>query len=254
MSRIAIVSASLEELDFSHSLRNSFVHKRHANFDFYEGTLHGKPLVLLITGWGKVRATQSITVLKYSYDISGLYFIGACGGIGNWKQGDICIPVLFDYFDFNAFPLLAAYNYPQFKPNGHLPVSPDSANKHIVEHLKAEFGERVNYGLALTGDSFVSDPDIIYRTGKLKIMDNASQEGRLEQFKIQHPTSNINHGAIIDMESTAIAEACTNLNIDFLITRIVSDSINADSHTDFMKFLSDTMPGMVNSILKIICK
>ncbi|MGP8216673.1 MAG: 5'-methylthioadenosine/S-adenosylhomocysteine nucleosidase [Bacteroidia bacterium] len=236
MSVIAIVGASLEELDISDKLRNTLGHKRIANFDFYEGELHGKPVVVLITDWGKVRASQGITILYHNYSISRLFFIGACGGIGEWKQGDVCIPTRFDYFDFNASPLIPAYKYKQF--NTRLFVS-DANHTCVVNDLKAKFGQRVRNGMALSGDSFISDAGIIHEIEKLKGFDSLNASG-------------IN--AIVDMESTAIAEACTNLTIDFLVIRIVSDSISANSGNDFNKFLSDTMPEMVDSILKIICK
>ncbi len=228
-TRIAIVGASVEELDISGDLRKTLVHKRLANFDFYEGELYGSLIVILITGWGKVRASHGVSVLNYNYSISRLYFIGACGAIGAWKQGDICIPEVFDYFDFNAYPIIAAHTYPQFE--NKLSVS-NEKHRSIVDSLKAEFGERVHNGLALSGDSFVTDPDVIHRTEKMK-----GQE----------------FGVIIDMESTAIAEVCVNLNMDFLIIRIVSDIINSESHTDFNLFLTETMPDVVNPILKIIC-
>ena len=229
-TRIAIVGASVEELDISGDLRKTLVHKRLANFDFYEGELYGSLIVILITGWGKVRASHGVSVLNYNYSISKLYFIGACGGIGDWKQGDICIPEEFDYFDFNAHPLIAKHTYPQFEKG--LTVSFDK-QAGVVGALKIEFGDKVHKGLALSGDSFITDVDVIHRTEKMK---------------------GLEFGVIIDMESTAIAEACVNLNIDFLIIRIVSDIINADSHTDFNLFLNETMPDMINRILNIICK
>lgn len=242
ISRIAIVGATIEELDTSNNLRNTLIHKRISNFDFYEGELYSRPVVVLITEWGKVRASQGITLLFHSYLISKLFFIGACGGIGKWKQGDICIPVQFDYFDFNAFPLIDAYSYPRF--NDRLFAS-DSAHLEVIDSLKAEFGERVCKGLALSGDSFVSDTEIIHKTGKLKGFDSG---------EIQERNNASVPNAIVDMESTAIAEACTNLGIDFLVIRIVSDTINTESGTDFNQFLVESMPKMVSSILVIICK
>lgn len=261
INRIAIVGASEEELNITGSRKTDLVHKRIANFDFYEGEIMDKPVVILITGWGKVRAAQSIMLLKHYYSVSQLFFIGACGGIGEWRRGDICIPALFDYYDFNVFPLLKSYHYPQFESHGHLHLSPVSCMPELTDTLRSEFN-RVYYGLALTGDSFVSDTEVIHRTGKLdKFYHEHLPKMTAELIGASKSSLNLPlllknapRGAIIDMESTAIAETCTNLNVDFLIIRIVTDSIDADSHTDFTTFLSETMPRMADTILSIICK
>ncbi len=259
--RTAIVSASAEELDLSGPLWKGFVHKPVAGYQIYEGSLEGKPLVILITGWGKVRAAQGITLLYCRYRLSQLFFIGACGGIGGWQRGDICIPLLFDYYDFNVYPLLEPYAYPPFEPDVYLPLKAGSRAMKLAGELKAVFN-RAYYGLALTGDSFVSDAEIIHRTGKVikhrsatvPIKIKKGKRPSAEYLKLLQLMNNSPEGAIIDMESTAVAETCINLKLDFLVIRIVSDCIDANSHTDFTAFLSDTMPGMVKTLINIIGK
>ncbi len=258
IERTAIVSASAEELDLSGPLWKGFVHKPVAGYQIYEGSLEGKPLVILITGWGKVRAAQGITLLYCRYRLSQLFFIGACGGIGGWQRGDICIPLLFDYYDFNVYPLLEPYAYPPFEPDGYLPLKAGSRAMKLAGELKAVFN-RAYYGLALTGDSFVSDAEIIHRTGKVnrhrrKPKPEEAKMGKKRSAECLNLLNDGPKGAIIDMESTAVAETCINLKLDFLVIRIVSDCIDANSHTDFTAFLSDTMPEMVKTLINIICK
>ncbi len=259
--RIAIVSASEEESGFAGLTNCGFKRKRIAGYDFYEGEIQGAPVVLLITGWGKVRAAQSVTLLHHHYPVTRLFFVGACGGIGEWQRGDICIPALFDYYDFNVFPLLKSHIYPQFEPHGYLALKHNAGMIKLVERLLAEFG-RVFYGLALTGDSFVTDKEVIHRTGKLdkfykKLLPEMMKRGREASggsLNLPALLKKSPKGAIIDMESAVIAETCVNLNIDFLVIRIVSDSIDSNSHNDFTAFLTETMPRMTDKIIQIICK
>ncbi|HWI12071.1 MAG TPA: 5'-methylthioadenosine/adenosylhomocysteine nucleosidase, partial [Burkholderiaceae bacterium] len=94
MSRppIAIVSAMHEELRALLPLLHDRQSTRLAGRDFHQGTIHGRPVVLVLSGIGKVAAATTAVLLMHEFGARALVFTGVAGGLHrDVKVGDVVV-------------------------------------------------------------------------------------------------------------------------------------------------------------------
>src|ERR1700712_3984 len=88
----AIVSAMHEELRALMPLLENRHSVRLAGRDFHHGTIHDQPVVLALSGIGKVAAATTAVLLIHAYDVERLVFTGVAGGLAHGVEvGDIVI-------------------------------------------------------------------------------------------------------------------------------------------------------------------
>ncbi len=89
---IAILSALPEE---QHGLSQALTHVRHmqrAGRQFTLGKLHGRDVVLALSGIGKVAAATTTTALIEHFGAQRLVFTGVAGGLGEQvRVGDVVV-------------------------------------------------------------------------------------------------------------------------------------------------------------------
>ena len=86
------------------------------------------------------------------------------------------------------------------------------SDKNLLEKVQ-NISHKVILGRILTGDQFISKKDVKIKLGK--------------DFS----------ALCVDMESGAVAQVCSRLNVKFLIIRSISDSITDESDIEYCSFV-----------------
>jgi adenosylhomocysteine nucleosidase len=189
-------------------------------YEFYRGTLEGKPVVLLRCGIGKVNAAVGCALLIDRYKPDLVINTGSAGGLDpGLNFGDVVISEALIYHDVDV----TAFGY----ATGQLPGMPLVFNtpedlirrgEAAVDSLKQEgllppdFNHR--RGLIGSGDVFMHEPD------------------RIATLRKTFPDIKA-----VEMEGAAIAQACLLLETPALIIRSLSDIAGAESPVKFDEFL-----------------
>jgi adenosylhomocysteine nucleosidase len=230
---LAIVSAMHEEL---RALLPALVDPRTHTFgkrNFHRGMLEGRPVVLALSGIGKVAAATTATLLLSEFDVAALLFTGAAGGIGDGvRVGDIVVARQLMQHDMDASPLFPRYEVPltgrsRFEADASLTDSlAAAASRCLARSGKAigrshldEFGivsPRLHEGLIVSGDRFVA----------------TAAESRALAAALPDALA-------VEMEGAAVAQVCTDFDLPFAVLRTVSDRADDAAHSDFSRFIAE---------------
>ena len=111
----AILSALPEEQS---SLVEHLAHPQramHAGRAFWRGELHGRPVVLALSGIGKVAAATTATALIERFGVARIVFTGVAGGLGDGVQvGDVVVAQDFLQHDMDASPIFPRWEVPGY--------------------------------------------------------------------------------------------------------------------------------------------
>ncbi|MDR1444143.1 MAG: 5'-methylthioadenosine/S-adenosylhomocysteine nucleosidase, partial [Treponema sp.] len=189
-------------------------------FEFYRGTLEGKPVVLLRCGIGKVNAAVGCALLIDHFKPRMVINTGSAGGIGGGLQfGDTVISTGLCYHDVDV----TGFNYAPGQVPGQpavFPIDESLVNRaeDAVRELKAQgiLPESFNYvrGIIASGDIFMHDPEKIDRVRR-------TFPGVLA----------------VEMEGAAIAHTCSLFSVPSLIIRSLSDIAGVESPVTSEQFL-----------------
>jgi adenosylhomocysteine nucleosidase len=227
---VAIVSAMHEELRALLPQLEGVRRVKRAGREFHCGKLHGRPVVLALSGIGKVAAATTVAVLVSEFAPAALLFTGVAGGLApGVRVGDVVLARELLQHDMDASPLFPRYEVPM---TGRARFPTDAAlSDHLAEaslqclsdaprvlgaaHL-AEFdiGEpRLHQGLVLSGDRFVA---------------TAVESAAL---RLALPDA-----LAVEMEGAAVAQVCADFGLPFAVLRVISDRADDAAHVDFLRF------------------
>ena len=175
---------------------------------FFRGKFNEKEVVFVQSGIGKVNAAITATLLVEKFDVKTVIFSGVAGSLSkNLKVGDVVAGVDVIQHDVDA----TAFGY----KIGQIPQMKQWAfesDKNLLEKVQ-NISHKVILGRILTGDQFISKKDVKIKLGK--------------DFS----------ALCVDMESGAVAQVCSRLNVKFLIIRSISDSITDESDIEYCSFV-----------------
>ena len=224
---IAILSALPQE---QHGLIELLQQPRkviHAGRDFWQGELHGQPVVLALSKIGKVAAATTATALIERFGVSRIVFTGVAGGLGAGIQvGDVVVATDFVQHDMDASPLFARYEVPlygktRFDGDAALTALLFKAACSALMHQPAgpSFPKaRVHQGLMASGDRFVS--------------------GAIESAALRDALLVAGHSVLaVEMEGAAVAQVCHDYGVPFAAVRTISDRADDSAHIDFPSFV-----------------
>ena len=201
--------------------------------DYHEGTLYGRPCVLVLARVGKVAAAATAVTLIREFGIDRLLFTGLAGGIAPQAQiGDVVVADSLLQHDLDASPLFPRHHIPLLacsridadptlsaavvkaargflSEDWHTEISP--AAKDAFELSEP----RVHTGLIVSGDQFVA---------------NAHSVRALQDI--------LPEALCVEMEGAAVAQVCHEYEARFAVVRTVSDRADGNASHDFMSFLS----------------
>lgn len=213
MSKIGIIGAmEVEVAQLKEKMENVQV-KTKANMVFCEGTLNGKPVVVVRSGIGKVNAAVCTQILIDDYKADAIINTGIAGSLKNEINiGDVVVSKEAMYHDMDA----TGFGYPK----GCIPQMETScfpAHEGLVllavqtcRAVNPEIG--VSTGTIVSGDQFIS-------SGEKK-----------DEIKKEFDAS------CTEMEGAAIAHAAWLNEVPFVIIRAISDKADNSASMDYDEF------------------
>lgn len=232
-SPVAIVSAMHEELRGLLPLLENPSPTRLGGREFHLGRLHGRPVVLALSGIGKVAAAATAALLMHEFKACQLVFTGVAGGLApGVKVGDVVVARQLLQHDMDASPLFPRFEVPltgrsRFDSDANLSDALAATARHCLDqageligtrHLR-EFGieaPRLHEGLVVSGDRFVS--------------------GAAESAALR---SALPDALAVEMEGAAVAQVCSDFGRRFAILRTISDRADADAPVHFTRFVAE---------------
>ena len=228
---LAILSALPEEQHgLAHALENP-QHIDRAGRRFVQGALQGMPVVLALTGIGKVAAAATTATLIEHFGVQQLIFTGVAGGIGpHVRVGDVVVAQQFLQHDMDVRPLfprwqVPGYASPTFHCDTRLQDCLYAAAVHCTqsaaqwgEPLLSQHAPAVHTGLIASGDQF-----IVSAATSNAIFQDLAASGH--------------HALAVEMEGAAIAQVCADYGVPFAAVRTISDRADDAAHVDFPAFV-----------------
>ena len=225
---IAVIGAMQPEIELLKGRLNNRESHRFGAFEIHCGELHGKCIVLTLSGIGKVNAAAATAtaILKFSPDC--VINTGSAGGLGQGlKVGDVVIGSETAHHDVDV----TAFGY----AIGHVPRMParfesDSALCAAAEKAAAVFEHAaVHRGLIVSGDQFVHSNESV-------------AEVRRHFIDVQ----------AVEMEAAAIAQSCHRFGVPFVVIRAISDLADEEADTSFETFLKTASVHSAQMVLQLI--
>jgi adenosylhomocysteine nucleosidase len=205
-----------------------------AGREFWQGELHGQPVVLALSRIGKVAAATTATTLIEAFGAQRLVFTGVAGGIApGVRVGDVVVAQAFVQHDMDASPLFPRYQIPlygreRFAGDLALGEALLAATRAGLDRLGLQAA--VHHGLIASGDRFVS----------------AAEEARA----LHAALSEAGHPPLaVEMEGAAVAQVCHDYGIPFAAMRTISDRADDTAHLDFPKFVTEVASRYALAIL-----
>lgn len=231
-SRLGIISAlQQEQAGLVEQMENVTV--THTGMrDYVSGRLWNRDVVCVLSRMGKVAAAASTTTLIERFGVDEILFTGVAGGAAPAvKIGDIVIADHLIQHDMDCRPLFPRWEVPltqldRFASDQHMTRRLELACQGWLEQdlprvlapaERAAFNlqaPRLHRGLVGSGDEFIHGQE---RMAQL----NSLLPGLLA----------------IEMEGAAVAQVCFEFGRPFAVVRTISDSANAASPVDFLRFI-----------------
>lgn len=229
--KIGIIGAMEQEVAILKSqLANCETYQK-AGCTFYTGTLNGADVVLLQSGIGKVAAAVGTAVLLEVFQPDVVLNTGSAGGFdSSLNVGDVVISTEVRYHDADV----TAFGY-EIGQMAQQPAAFQSDEKlmAVAEKALATMGDiHAVRGLICTGDAFVCSAD-------------------KQAFIREHFPSVV----AVEMEAAAIAQACHQFNVPFVVVRAISDVADKESPMSFEEFLplaAKSSSAMVSKMAEIL--
>ena len=223
---LAVVSAMHEELRALLPLLQGLRTERLAGRDFHHGQLHGQPVVLVLSGIGKVAAAATAVLLMQAFDARRLVFTGVAGGLHrDVAVGDVVVARGLLQHDMDASPLFPRFEVPltgrsRFETDAVLSDALAAAVRRIP-------GARLHEGLIVSGDRFVS---------------SAAQSDALRAA--------LPDALAVEMEGAAVAQVCADFDRPCAVVRTISDRADDSAHVDFARFIEDVASATTRAVIE----
>jgi adenosylhomocysteine nucleosidase len=205
---------------------------------FHLGRLSGQPVVLVLSGIGKVASAATAALLCDRYAVSSLIFTGVAGGLApGVKVGDVVVAQSTLQHDLDVSPLFPRWVVPS---SGRSHYAADALLVQVLQAGAQEvlaqahpalsaFGvtsPRLHTGLIVSGDRFVS---------------TAAESQALR--------TTLPDALAVDMESASVAQVAADFGRSFAALRSISDRADDLAHVDFPRFLRDVAAPYAHDIV-----
>ena len=241
---VAIVSAVHDELRALLPVLHNPASVRLAGRVFHSGEIHGHPVVLVLSGIGKVAAATTAALLIHEFEARALVFTGVAGGLRpGVRVGDVVVAQRLLQHVMDASPLFPRFEVPLtgrsfFEADTTLVDALADAARRCLERCDAVIGAdrlaafgiegaRLHQGLVVSGDRFVS---------------SAAQSAELRALLPQ--------ALAVEMEGAAVAQVCADFGTRFAVLRTISDRADDSAHVDFQRFVADVASAYTHAIVE----
>lgn len=226
---IGIIGAMDEEIRLL--LENMDDKKEHhvAGCLFVEGKLHGKVVILLKSGIGKVNAAMATTILNERFAPNSVINTGSAGGFSQKLEvGDVVVSNMVVHHDVDVTAFDYQYGQvPGLPPMFEADRTLISLAGEAIKSSELHFEE----GIIATGDSFMEDPE-----------------------RVQFVREKFPNMIAAEMEAAAVAQVCHQYKIPFVIIRALSDIAGKESSVSFDQFLDKAAKNAATIIMEMIRK
>lgn len=244
MTTTAILSALPQEQSGLLAALQQPQRTAHAGRTFWQGTLHGQPVVLALSGIGKVAAATTATALIERFGVARIVFTGVAGGVGEGVQvGDVVVAHDYVQHDMDASPLFERWCVPGYA-GVRLPCDANltallsgavnaclASARDIFDIKEGENLPRWHAGLIASGDQFVS---------------SAASAQALRQTLLA-----AGHDVLaVEMEGAAVAQVCMDYGVPFAAVRAISDRADDAAHVDFPQFMATVASRYADHIVR----
>lgn len=240
MTLIAILSALPAEQAGLIELLQRPKKVTHASRDFWQGDLHGRPVVLALSKIGKVASAATACALIERFGAQRIVFTGVAGGVGSGVSvGDVVVATGFVQHDLDASPLFPRFEVPlygraRFEGDTVLTAQLVAAARAVLAsgQFNTVFPEaQVHHGLMASGDRFVS--------------------GAGESAALLAALAAAGHEALaVEMEGAAVAQVCHDYGVPFASVRTISDRADDSAHVDFPAFVEEVASRYARAIIE----
>ena len=227
---IGIIGAMKEEVVILKGLIKDQKVEKIMHVEFTIGMMHGKEVVLLESGIGKVNVAIATTLLLEKFPVNYIINTGSAGGIeADAEVGDVVISESVAYHDVDV----TGFGYKW----GQVPGLPAEFKSDVdlvlkVEEVLRSVGVKYFKGQIVTGDVFVNRPE-----------------------QMVNIKENFSNAIALEMEAAAVAQVCHIADIPFVVVRALSDIAGKDSEISFDEFLANAAvvsSWMVLELIKVI--
>jgi adenosylhomocysteine nucleosidase len=200
----------------------------------WEGMIEGKPVVLVITGVGKVAAALATQFICDSFHPRSIVTAGIAGAIdSDAPPGRLIIASGALQHDMDARPFTAARGAIPLLGIVTIPADPTLSEK-LRQATEIVVGDRqpVSSGVVLTGDQIVASREIRDRI--------------LRDFP---------DGVCLDMETAAIAQVARQNSVPWAALRLTSDAADETFNLEeVVGFGINTAAGLFDRVLRAFLK
>ena len=214
MKKLGIIGAMTVEVQTLKSLMEGLNIVRRAGMEFYEGTLEGLDVVVVVCGVGKVNAALCVQVLCDCFGVTHVVNTGVAGSLDSALDiGDLVISKDAMYHDFDCHPINDHYAVGQVPGLSVLAFpADDELIRAAYEAAEAVQPGHNRIGRVASGDQFIS---------------SAEQKA----YIIRHT------GALCtEMEGADISHAAWRNSVPFVVIRAISDKADASAEMDYPTF------------------
>lgn len=213
MNPIGIIGAMDEEVARLKEQMSGVHITTKAMMDFYQGTLEGKPVVIVRSGIGKINAAVCTQILVDDFQVKAVINTGIAGSLRSWIDiGDIVISTDALHHDMDA----TNFGYPlgQVPRMDVLAFKADEAMAQLAKEVCEEVNPEIHayLGRVVSGDQFIADSEV-----KNRILENFG-------------------GYCTEMEGAAIAHTAYLNKVPFVILRAISDKADNSATMDYPTF------------------
>ena len=237
-ARLALLSAMWPELRALRAELGAVQTIRCGGRELHCGELAGRPVVLALSGIGKVAAATTAALLLDRFEVGSLLFTGVAGGLNEGvRVGDVVVAEALLQHDLDASPLFPRYEVPlsgrsRFACDVPMGEALGAAAAHALNALRvplAAFGAvapKVHRGLVVSGDRFVA---------------TAAESGRLRAA--------LPDALAVEMEGAAVAQVCADFGVPWAVLRCISDRADDAAHTDFTRFIEEVASLLAHAVV-----
>lgn len=251
---IGIMAAMPQELQALLDLMPDESRVQRGGRTFWRGHLHGRDVVAVLSGIGKVAAATTATLLIDAFGASQLWFTGVAGGLGaDVRVGDVVVAEALLQHDLDASPLFPRHEVPGLGLSRLRPPAPwvaqvaDAVRDALAPQALAEGGAlshvhlralglsapRVHTGLIVSGDQFVHSAE--------------------DADTLLHHLPDV---LAVEMEGAAVAQVCVAFGVPYAVVRTISDRADASAHLDFTRFVDSVASpyslAIVSALLRVM--
>ena len=216
--KIGIIGAMEQEVAILKAAISDITEVNKGGCTFFSGQLNGVDVVLLQSGIGKVAAAVGTSILLSEYQPDVVLNTGSAGGYDSTLNlGDVVISTEVRYEIGQMAGQPAA-----FKADENL--------MRVAEQAQAQMEDKhAVRGLICTGDAFVCTAE-------------------RQEFIRKHFPSVV----AVEMEASAIAQACHQFQVPFVVVRAISDVADKESPMSFEEFLPLAAQSSSEMVIKMV--